>query len=73
MTRSARWNNLVLFAGTFHFALAYTLILSPSINLTAFAAGQVRAPYQYRALTAWIFAAANRFFILPASLMHHHH
>ena len=52
-----RWHWYVLLAACLHFAVAYTVDTSPFLRLRDFAAGHEQAPFQYRALTAWIYAA----------------
>jgi hypothetical protein len=69
--RSGGWNLFVLLAAAVHFSLVYTLNTSPFLNLSSFEAGQERAPFQYRALTAWIMALADRFIHLPHSIQAH--
>ena len=41
------------------------------LSLPAFEAGTERAPFQYRALTAWLYAAADHLLHIPASLARH--
>ncbi len=66
-----RWNRYLLLAASFHFALVYTLNTSPFLNLHAFAAGSERAPFQYRALTAWLFWLVEALPALPKQVKHH--
>lgn len=69
--RWRRWNTYLLLAGAAHFALFYTLNTRPMLSLVAFETGVERAPFQYRALTAWIYAAADHTLRVPAWLAPH--
>ncbi len=69
--RWKRWNTYLLLAGSAHFALFYTLNTRPMLNLPAFEAGAERAPFQYRALTAWIYAVADCTLGIPERLRAH--
>ncbi len=69
--RWKRWNTYLLLAGSAHFALFYTLNTRPMLNLPAFEIGVERAPFQYRALTSWIYAAADRTLHIPVTLAKH--
>ena len=66
-----RWNTYLLLAGSAHFALVYTLNTRPMLSLPAFETGTEHAPFQYRALTAWIYAAADRTLSIPRVLAAH--
>lgn len=66
-----QWNTFLLLAGATHFALVYTLNTRPMLDLPAFEAGVERAPFQYRALTAWIFRAADAHLHIPSVLAPH--
>ena len=57
------WNHYLLLALAAHFSLVYTLNTRPMLYLPAFESGKEHTPFQYRALTAWIYAAAAR--LLP--------
>ena len=63
-----RWNTYLLLAGAAHFALFYTLNTHPVLFMPAFETGVERAPFQYRALTAWIYGAADRSLHIPPKL-----
>jgi hypothetical protein len=69
--RYRRWNIFILYASSAHFALVYTLNTRPFLDLSAFEAGRERSPFQYRALTAWILAAADRYIHIPSALHRH--
>ena len=65
------WNTFLLYAASIHFSLVYTLNTRPFLNLAGFEAGTERSPFQYRALTAWILAAADRYVVVPPTLERH--
>jgi hypothetical protein len=62
------WNRFLLYAASVHFALVYTLNTRPFLDIAAFESGRERSPFQYRALTAWILAAADRSIHIPAAI-----
>jgi len=66
-----KWSVFVWIAASLHFALYYTLNTDFTIDLHEFAHGHARTPFQYRALTAWIYAFAERFLPLPGALVRH--
>ena len=69
--RWKRWNTYLLFAVSALFALVYTLNTRPMLYLPAFEAGNEQAPFQYRALTAWIYGFADRTVQIPGFLASH--
>jgi hypothetical protein len=69
--RWKRWNTYLLLAASAHSALVYTLNTRPMLSLPAFEAGTEHTPFQYRALTAWIYAAADHLLRLPPALAAH--
>ena len=60
-----RWNRFLLIGASIHFAIAYLVNTSPFLNLDAFAAGLERAPFQYRALTAWLLLFGQHLLHIP--------
>jgi hypothetical protein len=65
------WYIFVWIAASFHFALFHTLNTHPMLDMPAFETGGERLPFQFRALTAWIFWLTHRFVHFPVSLQRH--
>jgi hypothetical protein len=65
------WYRLLWIGASFHFALVYTLNTRPMLDLAAFAQGTERMPFQYRAMTAWLFYLVQRLVHFPSALARH--
>ena len=65
------WNRFVWIAGSAHFALVYTLSTRPMLDMARFTAGTERIPFQYRALTAGVFALVDRLPGFPPAITRH--